>query len=146
MIWFLFLIVTRPAFSQPNEPRGESSLSVGNGGKTKCSRQLELDANSIRERGPTTSSGVVYSSIPTMHANEQLEDLVPSDRGGSMLAKPCPEPIVGGGLNGKLLPFQQFEGQAQSKIFAPYWSMETVNEALEVCLIFNAIILLSILT
>uniref|UniRef100_A0A3N7GG35 DIS3-like exonuclease 2 n=1 Tax=Populus trichocarpa TaxID=3694 RepID=A0A3N7GG35_POPTR len=131
MIWFLFLIVTRAAFSQPNEPRGESSLSVGNGGKTKCSRQLELDANPIREHGPTTASGIVYSSMPTMHANEQLEDLVPSDRGGSMLAKPCPESIVGGGLNGKSLPFHQFEGQAQSKIFAPYWSMETVNEALE---------------
>jgi DIS3-like exonuclease 2 len=103
-------------------------------------------ANPIREHGPTTTPGIVYSSMPTMHANEQLEDLVPSDRGGSMLAKPCPESIVGGGLNGKSLPFHQFEGQAQSKIFAPYWSMETVNEALEVCLIFNAIILLSTLT
>uniref|UniRef100_A0A3N7EIJ3 Uncharacterized protein n=1 Tax=Populus trichocarpa TaxID=3694 RepID=A0A3N7EIJ3_POPTR len=69
--------------------------------------------------------------MPTMHANEQLEDLVPSDRGGSMLAKPCPEPIVGRGLNGKLLPCHQFEGQAQSRIFSPCWSVETVNEALE---------------
>jgi DIS3-like exonuclease 2 len=146
MIWFLFLIVTRAAFSQPNEPRGESSLSVGNGGKTKCSRQLELDANPIREHEPTTRSSIVYSSMPTMHANEQLEDLVPSDRGGSMLAKPCPEPIVGRGLNGKLLPCHQFEGQAQSRIFSPCWSVETVNKVLEVCLIFNARILLSILT
>ncbi|KAJ6352780.1 hypothetical protein OIU76_001906 [Salix suchowensis] len=128
------------ASSQPNEPRGESSLSVGNGGKTKCytssmgcssSRRMELDANPTREHGPATASGIIYSSMPTMHANEQLKDVVSSGRGGSMLAKPCPEPIVGGGLNGKSLPFHQFEGPAQSKFFAPYWSMETVNEALE---------------
>ncbi|KAJ6398907.1 hypothetical protein OIU77_019630 [Salix suchowensis] len=128
------------ASSQPNEPRGESSLSVGNGGKTKCytssmgcssSRRMELDANPTREHGPATASGTIYSSMPTMHANEQLKDIVSSGRGGSMLAKPCPEPIVGGGLNGKSLPFHQFEGPAQSKFFAPYWSMETVNEALE---------------
>ncbi|KAL9390538.1 hypothetical protein Peur_019143 [Populus x canadensis] len=109
-----------PAFRQPNEPRGESSLFIGNGGKTKCSRQLELDANPIREHGPTTLSGIVYSFMPTMHANEQLKDLVPSDRRGSMMAKPCPEPIVDRGLNGKLLPCHQFEGQAQSRIFSPY--------------------------
>jgi len=71
MIWFLFLILTRAAFSKPNEPRGESSLSIGNGGKTKCSRQLELDANPIREHEPTTRSSIVYSFMPTMHANEQ---------------------------------------------------------------------------
>ncbi|KAJ6681692.1 DIS3-LIKE EXONUCLEASE 2 [Salix koriyanagi] len=126
------------ASSQPNEPRGESSLFVGNGGKTKCytssmgcssSRRMELDANPTREHGPATASGIIYSSMPTMHANEQLKDVVSSGRGGSMLAKPCPEPIVGGGLNGKSLPFHQFEGPAQSKFFAPYWSMETVNEA-----------------
>lgn len=110
------------------------------------SRRMELDANPTREHGPATASGIIYSSMPTMHANEQLKDVVSSGRGGSMLAKPCPEPIAGGGLNGKSLPFHQFEVPAQSKFFAPYWSMETVNEALEVCLIFNAIILLSILT
>jgi DIS3-like exonuclease 2 len=75
-----------------------------------------------------------------MHVNEQQEDLVLSDLDGSMLAKSCNEPIVGGGPRGKLLPFHQFEGQAQSKIFAPYWSTETVNEALEVSFLFSAII------
>ncbi|KAG5245889.1 DIS3 exonuclease [Salix suchowensis] len=95
------------------------------------SRRMELDANPTREHGPATASGIIYSSMPTMHANERLKDVVSSGRGGSMLAKPCPEPIVGGGLNGKSLPFHQFEGPAQSKFFAPYWSMETVNEALE---------------
>ncbi|CAK7347018.1 unnamed protein product [Dovyalis caffra] len=128
-----------PAFSSPNELRGESSMSVGNGGKTKCctasmgclsSRQLELDANPLSKHGPT-SSGIAFSSMPIMHVNERPEELVPSDLGGSILAKSCPEPIVGGGPRGRSLPSHQVEGQAQSKIFAPYWSMETVNEALE---------------
>lgn len=129
-----------PAFSSQNDLRGESSVSVGNGGKTRCytssmgcssSKQLELDLHVLSEHGPTTVSRIAYSSMPTMHVNEQQEDLVLSDLDGSMLAKSCTEPIVGGGPHGKLLPFHQFEGQAQSKIFAPYWSTETVNEALE---------------
>lgn len=137
-----------PAFSSQNDLRGESSVSVGNGGKTRCytssmgcssSKQLESDLHVLSEHVPTTVSRIAYSSMPTMRVNEQQEDLVLSDLDGSMLAKSCTEPVVGGGPHGKLLPFHQFEGQAQSKIFAPYWSTETVNEALEKGDVFKAL-------
>ncbi|KAJ6335646.1 hypothetical protein OIU78_012295 [Salix suchowensis] len=129
-----------PVLSSQNDLSGESSVPVGNGGKTRCyassmgcssSKQLEFDGHLLSEHEPTTVSRIAFSSMPTMLVNEQQEDLLLSGPGGSMLAKSCPEPVVGGGPHGKLLPFHQFAGQAQSKIFAPYWSMDTVNEALE---------------
>lgn len=145
-IFLIFLIVMAAAATSVNETRGESSNSLGNGSKTKIhtlsmscstSRQLESDVSPLSEHGPSTASNIAFNSMPTMHVNKQAENLLPPGLGGLMIAKSCPEPIDGRGPVGKctnkdFIGFNLFDGHAQSKNFAPHWSMEAVNVALEV--------------
>lgn len=137
-----------------NEARGETSDSLKSEDKTKIlvpsmgyssSKQgLEMTSN---EQASVTAFNVGFSSMPAMHINERVgsacDDTV-VDVGGSTYSKSCPESIAYPGSS-KLctdgfLPFHQFEGSSRKKLFAPYWPMEAVNEALEVCLKFALII------
>ncbi|XP_012445850.1 DIS3-like exonuclease 2 isoform X1 [Gossypium raimondii] len=130
------------AFNSVNEARGETSDSLKSDDKTKnfvssmgysSSKQgLEMTSNE------QTTSNVGFSSMPTMHINERVGsacDDTAVDVGGSIYSNSCPESIAYPGSS-KLctdgfLPFHQFEGSFRKKLFAPYWPMEAVNEALE---------------
>ncbi|XP_021660042.2 DIS3-like exonuclease 2 isoform X2 [Hevea brasiliensis] len=127
-----------------NETRGDLSNACGSGVKTKSyassmcsmSRQPELDAHALCEHGLTSVSNVAFNSMPTMHINEEVEHILPSDLGGQTFSKSCAEPIAGGVplgrcMNKDLLPFYHFDDNSRGKIFAPHWSMEATNEAVE---------------
>ncbi|KAJ6709401.1 hypothetical protein OIU74_010493 [Salix koriyanagi] len=110
-----------PVLSSQNDLSGESSVPVGNGGKTRCyasstgcssSKQLEFDGHLLSEHEPTTVSRIAFSSMPTMLVNEQQEDLLLSGPGGSMLAKSCTEPVVGGGPPWKIASFSPVCGSS----------------------------------
>ncbi|XWS25181.1 hypothetical protein CRYUN_Cryun27aG0047800 [Craigia yunnanensis] len=96
---------------------------------------LEIASN---EQTPDRASDVAFSSMPTMHINEQVGsgfDDTAVDVGGRSFSKWCPEPIAYAGsskmyIDG-FLPFHQVEGFARKKLFAPYWPIEAVNDALE---------------
>ncbi|KAF2296667.1 hypothetical protein GH714_001036 [Hevea brasiliensis] len=134
-----------PASSSVNETCGGLSYSSGNGVKTKTyvssmscssSRQPELDSHVLSEPGLTSASNVTFNSMPTMHINEEVEHALPSDLGWQAFSSSCPEPIADGVslgrcMNRDLFPFDRLDGNARGKIFAPYWSMEAINEALE---------------
>ncbi|KAF2291432.1 hypothetical protein GH714_024024 [Hevea brasiliensis] len=100
------------------------------------SRQPELDAHALCEHGLTSVSNVAFNSMPTMHINEEVEHILPSDLGGQTFSRSCPEPMAGGVplgrcMNKDLLPFYHFDDNSRGKIFAPHWSMEATNEAVE---------------
>ena len=131
------------------EARGESSDSLKNEDKTQSltsslscssSKQQGLEM-ALNEQTPNRASGVAFSSMPTMYINEQAGsgcDDTAVDVGGRTFSKLCPEPIAYMGssemcMDG-FLPFHQVDGFARKKLFAPYWPIEAVNEALEVCL------------
>ena len=130
------------------EARGESSDSLKNEDKTQ-SLTSSLSCSSSKQQGlemasneqiPDRASDVAFSSMPTMHINEQVGsgfDYTAVDVGGRTFSKSCPEPIAYAGSSRMcrdgFLPFLQVEGFARKKLFAPYWPREAVNEALEVC-------------
>ncbi|KAL1170962.1 hypothetical protein V6Z11_A05G248000 [Gossypium hirsutum] len=105
---------------------------VSSMGYSSSKQGLEMTSNE------QTASNVGFSSMPTMHINERFGsacDDTAVDVGGSTYSKSCPESIAYPGSS-KLctdgfLPFHQFEGSSRKKLFAPYWPMEAVNEALE---------------
>ncbi|KAG8633087.1 hypothetical protein MANES_18G075000v8 [Manihot esculenta] len=134
-----------PASNLVNGTCGELSHSCGNGVQTKnfvsslncsSSREPELGVHFLSEPGLTSASNVAFNSMPTMHIIEEVEHALQSDLEGEPLSNSCPEPIVGGVphrrcSNKDVFPFDQFGGGAQGKIFAPHWSVEAINEALE---------------
>ncbi|XP_022748517.1 DIS3-like exonuclease 2 isoform X2 [Durio zibethinus] len=99
------------ACNSVNEARGESSHSLKSEDKTKsltssmsCSspkqQGLEMASN---EQTPDRASAIAFSSMPTMHINEQ----------------------AGSGCNDTSVDVDR------KKLFTPYWPIEAVNEALE---------------
>ncbi|XVF36873.1 hypothetical protein REPUB_Repub19eG0096200 [Reevesia pubescens] len=133
------------AYNSVNEARGESSDSVKSKDKTKsltssmiCSSSKEGLEMASNEQTPNIASGVAFSSMPTMHLNEQVGsgfDDTAVDASGRTFSKSCSEPIAYAGsskmcIDG-FLPFHQAEGFARKKLFTPYWPREAVNEALE---------------
>ncbi|XWS21602.1 hypothetical protein CRYUN_Cryun30bG0068400 [Craigia yunnanensis] len=132
-------------YNSVNEARGESSDSLKNEDKTKsltssmsCSWSKQGSEMASNEQTPDRASDVAFSSMPTMHINEQVGsgfDDTAIDVGGRTFSKSFPEPIAYAGsskmcIDG-FLPFLQVEGFAQKKLFAPYWPIDAVNEALE---------------
>lgn len=103
------------------------------------SKHQGLEPNPSNEQESTRASDVSFSSMPTMHINEedlQSQHLSPADLGGRT-SRSCPAPVANDSscwayANKGVDPYHHFESYAHSKIFAPYWSMEAVNEALEV--------------
>ncbi|OMO62608.1 Ribonuclease II/R [Corchorus capsularis] len=130
----------RSKHNSVNEARGEDSLK--NGDKTKSLTQSISSSSSslkqgldmaLKEQSPDRASDVAFCSMPTMHINEQ----VVSDSGDNIIdvsrstfSNSCPEPSSKMGIDG-FPPFHQVEGFARKKLFAPFWPVETINEALE---------------
>lgn len=96
------------------------------------------------DHGLTKASNLAFSSLPTMHIvqprdgqSPENQHFLPSRFDGRMFEKYCPEPTVCGGSPGisanKGFPPQHMEGYSERKYFNPHWSMEDVNDALEVC-------------
>ncbi|XWS15101.1 hypothetical protein CRYUN_Cryun35bG0065200 [Craigia yunnanensis] len=135
----------RSKHNSVNEARGESSDSLKSEDKTKsltssmsCSSKLLGLEMASNELTPDRASDVAFSSMPSMHISEQAGlgcDDTAVYVGGRTFSKSCPEPIAYAGsskmcMDG-FLPFHQDEGFARKKLFAPYWPIEAVNEALE---------------
>lgn len=132
-----------------NEARVESSDSLKNGDKTKSLTQSMSSSSSSKQQGletalneqtPGRASDFAFSSMPTMHINEQVGSGcgdADDDVGGRTFSKSCPEPISLAGSSKVCIdgffPFHQVEGFARKELFAPYWPIEAVNKALEVC-------------
>ncbi|XVF39389.1 hypothetical protein PTKIN_Ptkin01aG0030800 [Pterospermum kingtungense] len=136
----------RSKHNSVTEARGESSDSLKSEVKTKgltssmsCSSSkqqgLELEM-ALNEQSPDRASDVAFSSMPTMHINEQAgSGCVDSGVDGGTFPQSCPEPIPYAGsskmcMDG-FLSSHQVEGFARKKLFDPYWPVEAVNEALE---------------
>ena len=111
-------------------------------------RQPKLVACRPDDHGCTNVSNVGFNSLPPMHINEQInsEDMRStqnqnprqSDPGGKMYSQLCTESTTYVGspelFMKKVFPSNQMEGYAEKKLFAPHWSLETVNDAIEVSL------------
>lgn len=115
---------------------------------TTSLKQQKLEAHSQNENITTKASNVAFKSLPTMHINDKanLEDvqilqnqnLQPSKPGGRILSKFCPDSIVckesSESFMNNVFPTKQMESCAQKKYFAPHWSLNDVNDAIEVSL------------
>lgn len=133
------------ACNSVNEARGESSGSLKNEDKTKsltssmgCSSSKQESEMASNEQTPDRASEVAFSSMPTMHINEQAgsgfdDTAVGGD--GRTFSISCPEPTTHAGSSkmciDDFLPSHQVEGFARKKLFTPYWPIEAVHEALE---------------
>ncbi|GAV84103.1 RNB domain-containing protein [Cephalotus follicularis] len=125
-----------------SEIQGESSQSVGSGSKPKnltssmtnlSQKQHELEMLSSNDHRLTRASEASFNSMSTMHVNEQ-EKLVEGQniQNAETFSNSCHEPIAQEG-------FKLIEVYAKPKIFAPYWSTEAVNQALEKGDVFKAL-------
>lgn len=132
---------------------GVASEQLGNGRATNhvttSLRQHKLETCPPDEHGFANASNVAFSSLPPMHINGRanLEDMQnsqnqishPSDPDGKMFSKSCSESITYEGSSDSFMnqgfpsPFRM-EGHAQKKYFSPHWSLEAINDALEVSL------------
>ncbi|XP_028111426.1 inactive exonuclease DIS3L2-like [Camellia sinensis] len=95
---------------------------------------------------------VAFNSLPTIHINEQIAPqevrsmqnqlLFSSDSGGRMLLKSYPKTIAceeSMGLYASKDFLMSQQTCHQRKYFAPHWSVESVNEALEKGNVFKAL-------
>lgn len=111
------------------------------------SKQDRIEANPSDSHGLHKASDVTFTSLPTMHLNEQ-EPLIEVGRminhyiflsdQGRICSTSCPVPInceqsFQSFTNKNVVSLYQDEGY-QRKCFTPHWSAEAVNEALEVSL------------
>lgn len=143
------------ACTSSNEICGERSECLGNGNGSNyvalsmsypASKQNGFDGSSTSDNGVAKSSNVAFISLPTMHMNDQVEfaevksmqnsHRLPSEYDGGLLLKTYPwrnsyEEPVESYSNRTFHPSHQSEGTAQRKHFAPHWSSEVINEALE---------------
>ncbi|XVE55376.1 hypothetical protein DITRI_Ditri03aG0153700 [Diplodiscus trichospermus] len=129
------------ACNSGNEARGESSASLKSKDKTKSLTSSMSSSSSKQQelqQTPDRASDVAFNSMPTMHINEKAGsscDDTAVDVGGRFFWKSWLEPIAYVGSSkmcmDSFLHFQQVEGSAPKKLFAPYWPIEAVNEALE---------------
>ncbi|CBI19050.3 unnamed protein product, partial [Vitis vinifera] len=148
--------------SSANEMRGEVSECLANGSISNydttsmsysSSKQGGLETDPLDNHGLHKASDVAFTSLPTMHLNEQAlhaevgsmnnQHIFPSDPSGGMCSKSCPVPIdceqsIQSFTNKNVLSPYQDEGCAQRKYFTPHWSTEVVNEALEKGNVFRA--------
>ncbi|XP_008219749.1 PREDICTED: DIS3-like exonuclease 2 isoform X1 [Prunus mume] len=137
------------ASNSANEIRSDVSECLGNG-RTSDHVTIPLKQHQIvlhppYEHGMNKASNFPFSSLPTMHINEQEnpEDVqslenqhsLPCDPGRRVFANSCPESVACGESPGifirKDFPPHHIEGYARRKYFTPYWSMEATNDAIE---------------
>lgn len=140
------------SYSAVNEIRGEAAESVGSAKTTNNAttslKQQKLEAHPQNDNILMNASNVAFKSLPTMHINEQaspedvqiLQNRNPqsSEPGGRILSKSCPEPIScvesSESFMNKDFSTHQMESCAQKKYFASHWSLNAVNDAIEVSL------------
>lgn len=106
-----------------------------------------LSPGTLDEHNLLKASDVAFTSLPTMHLDEQQEggilqnnQMLPSDYDGRMLPRSCPEPIAckkstlytNVRYDSRSSPLSQCK--AQRRIYCTYWSNEAVTRGLEVCL------------
>ena len=109
--------------------------------------EIMENSGTLNERHLPRASDVAFISLPTMHINEQAappegrsmqnQQLNYSDYCGTMISKSCPEMTacnesIGSYASKDCLLSHQI--CHQRKYFASHWSIESVNEALEVSL------------
>ncbi|GFS29599.1 ribonuclease II/R family protein [Actinidia rufa] len=107
--------------------------------------EIVESSGTFNEQHLPRACDVAFISLPTMHINEQAaplegrsmqnQQLNSSDYGGTMISKPCPETTackesIGSYASKDCLLSHQI--CHQRKYFASHWSIESVNEALEV--------------
>lgn len=143
-----------------DEIHGEVPEDSKNGGKAKISpssmdhlssKQSGSGMHNLNDHGVTRASNVAFVSMPSMHVYERpeldgtkrMDDQhgFPADFRGRMFSKSCPEPLACGSLpgtfaNGEMLGV---EASALRRLFAPHWSIDAVNEALEKGEVFKAL-------
>lgn len=150
---FGFPLLLMAASNSANEIRSEVSECLGNGRTsdhvTTPLKQHQFVLHPPYEHGMIKASNFPFSSLPTMHINEQEnhEDVqslenqhsLPCDPGRRVIANSCPESVACGESPGifilKDFPPHHIEGYARRKYFTPHWSMEATNDAIEVNLL-----------
>lgn len=136
------------ACSSVNEmsPEPESPDCLVTGSTSNCVK--------LNEQQLGKASYVAFNSLPIMHINGQVglqegvsgqnQQPFPSDYGGTMFSKSCPEPITGEisvrshVKKDYFLPDKN-EYHAQRKYFFPHWTTEAVNGALAKGTIYKAL-------
>ncbi|KAL1815638.1 hypothetical protein ACET3Z_018212 [Daucus carota] len=112
-----------------------------------------LSPGTLDEHNLLKASDVAFTSLPTMHLDEQQEggilqnnQMLPSDYDGRMLPRSCPEPIAckkstlytNVRYDSRSSPLSQCK--AQRRIYCTYWSNEAVTQGLESGDVFKALI------
>ena len=143
--------------SSVNEMPLEASECLENGGinydttsmSYSASKQHGSETNPLDNHGLHKASDVAFTSLPTMRLNEQTLNtevesinnlhIFPSDPSRRMFSKSCPVPIdyqqsIQSVTNQNIPSPYQDEGCTPRRCFTPHWSIEAVNEALEVSL------------
>lgn len=145
------------ADTNKKKKRRSNRRSKQNSSVSACSSVDELPSDSSEvvggsgtsnEQQLSRASNIAFNSLPTMRVNEQAatqegismqnQHFFPSDFGDRMYSKSCPvtvtceESIGSIGTKDSLLPRQR-------NFFAPHWSSESVNEALEKGHVFKAL-------
>ena len=139
------LVLTTKIFEVGSDVLGAACGSV-NELRAEPSEIVESSGTFNEEHLPRACD-VAFISLPTMHINEQAappegrsmqnQQLNSSDYGGTMISKSYPETTackesIGSYASKDCL--LSHEICHQKKYFASYWSIESVNEALEVSL------------
>ncbi|KAE8656316.1 DIS3-like exonuclease 2-like isoform X2 [Hibiscus syriacus] len=112
---------TSDVFKSEDKTSGLTSMN-----RSSSKQGLEMASN---EHTPVRASDVGFASMPTMHINKRIgfgSDDTAVDVGGTF-SNSCFESIAYPGSS----PSYQFEGFIRKKLFATYWPIEAVNDALE---------------
>lgn len=140
-----------------NEIQGEKSECMENGridanltapSNSSSLTQLAYQSNNPTEHGLTGTNKIAFSSLPPLHISEQASEsqnlinqhLHSLDAGGRII-KSCPQQIARGrvpgiSVNQHSLPAHVAENNSQRKYFTSHWSMDDVNEGLQVSVTF----------
>ncbi|PON59824.1 Nucleic acid-binding, OB-fold containing protein [Parasponia andersonii] len=140
-----------------NQMPGEASEHLGNGGAINATTSLgqhKLEICPPDEIGFANASNVAFNSLPPIHINGRANQVNmqssqngishPSDPGGKMFSKSCPESLTYKASSYSFMnkgfpsPYLM-ENYAQKNFFSPHWSLEAVNDALEKGDIFKAL-------
>ncbi|XP_039003204.1 DIS3-like exonuclease 2 isoform X2 [Hibiscus syriacus] len=125
----------RSKHNSVSEARGETSDDFKSEDKTNGLTSMNRSSSkqgqemASNEQTPVRASDAGFTSMPTMHINEQVgsgSDDTAVDVGGTF-SNSCPESIA----YPRSYPFHQFEGFVRKKLFATHWPIEAVNDALE---------------
>lgn len=153
------LLLLAVSCSSVNEIPGETSECMENGridanltAPTNYSSLTEpaYRSNNPTEHGLTRTNKIAFSSLPPLHISEQakfsesqnlINQHLHSSNAGGRIIKSCPQEIASGRVPGisanqNSLPAHVTENNSQRKYFTSHWSMDDVNEGLQVSVTF----------